>query len=297
MQLPTRRHWLLLGYLVITWGLAFYLIAIALTAFHPVTIVWGRLTLGAVVMLALLGRRGGHLPRGWLWWRWLLVLSLTGNVVPFVLVAWAERSVPSSEVGLLMALMPIMVLLMGHYFLDHERMTVLKISGVLLGFSGVALLLGENLFSHIDGVRLTGQLAAVVATACYAVNGIFTKRLPAFDTVSVSAGSLLVGSAILVWPMWRLQAWAPPAEFPGAWIAVGVLGIFATGVATWAYFTVVSEVGPGFLSTINYMIPGVAFTVGVLLLGEPAGGIQLFALGLILAGVWLIQPRAAKALS
>jgi len=78
---------------------------------------------------------------------------------------------------------------------------------------------------------------------------------------------------------------------PSAWGALVVLGIFSTGMATWVYFVVVSEVGPGFLSTINYLIPAVAFVVGALVLREPVAANQLIALAAILAGVWLIQPR------
>lgn len=296
MQAPTTRHWLLLSYLVMAWGFAFYLIAVALSGFEPVTVVWGRLTFGAVVMLVLLAWRGGQLPRSWLWWRRLLLLSLTGNILPFTLIAWAEQSVPSGEVGLLMALMPITIMLMGHYFLEHERLTTLRIVGVFVGFGGVAVLLGNQIGTSTpaaDG-RLSGQIAAVLATFCYAANGIYAKRLPSFDTLSISAGSLLVGSLLLVAPAVLWQDWQFAMGQSRAWLAVGVLGFFATGVATWVYFTVVSEVGPGFLSTINYLIPALAFLVGVVALDEPAKWPQWSALGLIIAGVWLIQPRASK---
>jgi len=293
MQQPTFRHWGLLGYLTVFWGFAFYLIAVGLTAFEPVTVVWGRLTLGAVFMLVVLFLRGGSLPRSLLWWRRLVTLSITGNLLPFTLIAWAEQTVPSGEVGLLMALMPITILLLGHWFLEHEPLTPMRLSGVAMGFIGVALLMGVDLFANSDG-RLPGQLAAVLATLCYAVNGIYTKRLPGFDTVAISAGSLLVGSIILLPIMLSQQVWVPPAAAPMAWGSVLLLGIFATGLATWVYFTVVSEVGPGFLSTINYLIPGVAFLAGALLLGEPAGWAQWLALFSIVAGVWLIQPRALK---
>lgn len=294
MQTPSARHWFLLAYLVIAWGFAFYLIAVALTGFEPVTIVWGRLTFGAGVMLSVLALRRTKLPSSWLWWRRLLFLSITGNVLPFTLIAWAEQSVPSGEVGLLMALMPITILLMGHYFLDHEPLTLLRIIGVVAGFAGVSVLLGDQLTAGLPAgeERLRGQLAAVFATLCYAVNGIYTKRLPTFDTVSVSAGSLLIGSIVLMGPAILVQDWHAALLQPKAWLAVGTLGFFATGVATWVYFTVVSEVGPGFLSTINYLIPALAFIVGLLALNEPAGWPQWSALALIIAGVWLIQPRA-----
>lgn len=293
MQTPSLRHWILLAYLAISWGFAFYLIAIALSAFQPVTIVWGRLTLGALVMLGVLLWRGGRLPRQGRWWLRLLLLSITGNILPFTLIAWAERSVPSGEVGLLMALMPITILILGHYFLEHEPLTRLRLLGVTVGFAGVVTLLGEGLLDGGSGERLEGQLATVLATVCYAANGIFTKRLPAFDTVAISAGSLLMGSLLLLTPVLLSQSWVVPTENPAAWLAVLALGVFATGLATWVYFTIVSEVGPGFMSTINYLIPALAFGVGVALLGEPAGWPQFAALGLILVGVWLIQPRAA----
>ena len=87
------------------------------------------------------------------------------------------------------------------------------------------------------------------------------------------------------------QSWVSPVDAPKHWLAVAVLGVFATGAATWVYFTIVSEVGPGFLSTINYLIPALAFGAGALLLAEPVMMEHLIALVAILAGVWLIQPR------
>jgi drug/metabolite transporter (DMT)-like permease len=72
---------------------------------------------------------------------------------------------------------------------------------------------------------------------------------------------------------------------------LAILGVMATGVATWCYFVVVTERGPGFLSTINYLIPAVAFAAGTLFLAEPWGWEHLLALALILVGVGLIQVK------
>ncbi len=291
MQQPTLKHWAMLAYLVIFWGLAFYLIVIALEAFVPVALVWGRLTMGAVVLLAYLWWRGGRLPMSLKWWGRLSLLAITGNLLPFTLISWAEQSVPSSEVGLLMALMPITTLVLAHYFLEHEKLTRVRGMGVVLGFAGVALLMGGELIDLSERGRLPGQLAAVGATLCYAFNGIYAKSLPRFDTVAVAAGSLLAGSVLFA-PVafWLQPDWAL-AGLGSAWLALLVLGVFATGIATWVYFAVVSDCGPGFLSTINYLIPGVAFLAGVVLLAEPVGVVQIAALLLILLGVWLIQHR------
>ena len=291
---PKPKHWALLFYLVVFWGFAFGLIAMALEVFHPVVLVWGRLTLGAMVMTCVLVYKRLSLPTDPVWLLRLLVLSVTGNVLPFVLIAWAEQHVASGEVGLLMALMPITTLVMGHYFLTHEKFTRQRMIGVFLGLAGVALLLGDDWWIYGGELRLSGQLVTLLATFCYAANGIYAKRLPPIDPVVLSAGSLSVGSIILLAPAIWIQDWSHSFVAPSAWFALFILGTMATGVATWVYFIVVGEVGPGFLSTINYLIPGVAFLVGIAVLGEAAGWPQYTALMLVLSGVWLIQPRQPK---
>ena len=291
---PKPKHWALLFYLVVFWGFAFGLIAMALEVFHPVALVWGRLTLGAMVMTCVLVYKRLSLPTDPVWLLRLLVLSVTGNVLPFVLIAWAEQHVASGEVGLLMALMPITTLVMGHYFLTHEKFTRQRMIGVFLGLAGVTLLLGDDWWIYGGELRLSGQLVTLLATFCYAANGIYAKRLPPIDPVVLSAGSLSVGSIILLAPAIWIQDWSHSFVVSSAWFALFILGTMATGVATWVYFIVVGEVGPGFLSTINYLIPGVAFLVGIAVLGEAAGWPQYTALMLVLSGVWLIQPRQPK---
>ena len=286
------KHWLLLAYLVFVWGFAFALIAVALESFHPVFIVWGRLSMGALVMWCVWRWRATGWTMGREWLPRLTVLSLTGNIIPFSLIAWAEQTVPSAEVGILMALMPIATLLLAHWLLEHEPLTWRRFCGVVAGFVGVALLVGEDLLVESTRGQLPGQLAALGATLSYAFNGVYAKRLPAADPVGLSLGSLLVGATLLFGPALFLQidavGLAPSAEAIGSLL---VLGILATGAATWCYFVVVTERGPGFLSTINYLIPAVAFAAGTVFLAEPWGAEHLLALALILLGVALIQVR------
>lgn len=294
MNRPRPSHWLMLSYLVVVWGLAFYLIALALEALLPVTVVWARLGLGAIVMVVVLLMTGKWLPRAGIWWVRMLVLSLTGNVLPFFLISWAELSVPSGEVGMLMALMPITTLLLAHRLLEHERLTPLRLAGVVIGFAGVAMLLGDDILVGAGGDRLPGQLATMLATLCYAANGIYAKRLPPFDAVEIACGSLLLGCLLLTGPMLVLQPPVALAQSVDAVLALLALGVLATGFATWVYFRVVSDCGPGFLSTINYLIPAVATFAGSLLLDEVFGWVQGAALVLIVVGVWLIQPRVLR---
>ena len=295
MAHSTFKHWALLAYLVLVWGFAFALIAVALESFHPLFIVWCRLWMGALVVWCIWRWSQQRWCLGREWWPRLTLLSLTGNIIPFSLIAWAEQSVPSAEVGILMALMPIATLLLAHWLLDHEPLTWRRFAGVLVGFAGVALLVGDDLLSAGASGQWRGQLAALFATVSYAFNGVYAKRLPAQEPVALSLGTLGIGSILLAVP----ALWAQLAE-PGLNITASatsvlmVLGVMATGVATWCYFVVVTERGPGFLSTINYLIPAVAFAAGTLFLAEPWGWEHLIALAMILVGVGLIQVRQAR---
>ena len=289
------KHWALLGYLVLVWGFAFALIAVALESFHPLFIVWCRLWMGALVVYCVWRWRQQRWSLGREWWPRLTLLSLTGNIIPFSLIAWAEQSIPSAEVGILMALMPIATLLLAHWLLDHEPLTWRRFAGVVVGFAGVGLLVGDDLLSAGASGQWPGQVAALLATISYAFNGVYAKRLPAQEPVALSVGTLVIGSILLAMPALWAQAAGPGFDATaGATSVLIVLGVMATGVATWCYFVVVTERGPGFLSTINYLIPAVAFTAGTLFLAEPWGWEHLVALAMILLGVGLIQIRQAR---
>ena len=293
MAQSTVKHWALLGYLVFVWGFAFALIAVALESFHPLFIVWCRLWMGALIVWCVWRWRHQRWRLGREWWPRLTLLSLTGNIIPFSLIAWAEQSVPSAEVGILMALMPIATLLLAHWLLEHEPLTWRRFAGVVVGFAGVALLVGDDLFSAGASGQWPGQVAALLATVSYAFNGVYAKRLPAQEPVALSVGTL--GSILLAVPALWAQFAGPGFDVTvGATSVLIVLGVMATGVATWCYFVVVTERGPGFLSTINYLIPAVAFAAGTVLLAEPWGWEHLIALGMILVGVSLIQVRQAR---
>ena len=290
----STKQWLLLWYLVLAWGLAFALIAVALRGFHPTVVVWCRLTLGALVMWGVWFWQCAAWPFDRTWWLRLLLLSLTGNIVPFSLIAWAEQTVPSAEVGILMALMPIATLLLAHWLLEHEPLTLPKVGGVAIGFLGVGLLFGEALFSSGSSGHFGGKLATLGAALSYAFNGVYARRLPVVPPVALASSTLTIGSVLLLLPLVLLPS-VSVVESPdnAAALAVVALGILATGVATWVYFVIVQERGPTFLSTINYLIPAVAFLAGVVFLGEPWGWSQVGALVLILSGVWLIQLKPA----
>jgi drug/metabolite transporter (DMT)-like permease len=294
MQPPQLKHWLLLFLLSLAWGFAFYLIAIALESFPPLTIVNIRLAVGAATLCIVMHWQGHRLPReaGW-WWRFAL-LTILGNLIPFSLITWAETEISSSQAGLLMALMPISTMVLSHFFVHEDALTPRRLCGVMLGFGGVVVLVGGEALKGIGGSALLAQLAVLTATVAYASNTVYAKRLPPIDTVAVATGSLSVGTLLLLpFTLYLEHAlWVAPSF--NALAATLTLGIVSTGLATWTYFRVVTDCGPSFLSIINYIIPAIAFAAGVMFLGESAEPSQFAGLLLILAGIALTQNRALR---
>ena len=288
---PAPRHWILLGLLSLGWGFAFLLIAVALASFPPLTLVSLRLLLGAAALYVIMRWQGLRLPASGRWWLLFTGLSITGNLIPFTLITWAEVHITSGQAGLLMALVPISTLVLAHFFVAHEQITGGRLAGVAMGFCGVAVLVGADALRGLGGPALVAQLAVVAATFSYAVNNIFAKRLPALNGLVIATGTLLAGGVLLLpTALWLEQPWQL-AVTRNAWLATAALGIFSTGLATWVYFVVVTEVGPNFVSLINYLIPLLSFAAGALLLGEAVHAWQFAGLLAVCCGIALCQPR------
>ncbi|MCH8550764.1 MAG: DMT family transporter [Natronospirillum sp.] len=294
MNSRTPVDWALLLYLSLAWGLAFMLIALALPSFPPLTLVASRLTLGAVTLFAIMVALRLTLPRDIAWWGRFAVLALLGNVIPFTLISWGELYISSSLAGILMALMPINVMILAHFFIATEPMTPRKIIGFTLGFVGVLVLVGTEALSGLGGDAFWAQLAVIVATVFYAVTSIYTKRLPAISVLVAGTGTLIAGS-VMLWPVALLvdQPWTLDFRWQPV-MAVVMLGVFSSGLANWVYFTIVQRQGPSFLSMINYIIPVIAFVAGVGLLSESASADRLIALVAILLGIAISQRRPRR---
>jgi drug/metabolite transporter (DMT)-like permease len=292
MQPPQAKHWIALALLSLAWGFAFYLIAVGLESFPPLTIVNIRLAVGTATLYVVMRWQGHRLPLEAGWWGRFVVLTLLGNLIPFSLITWAETEISSSQAGLLMALMPISTLVLSHFFVHEDSLTPRRLCGVILGFGGVVVLVGSDALEGMGGGAVLAQLAVLAATLGYATNAVYTKRLPPINTIAVATGSLGMGTLLLLpFTLYFDQAaWVLPSiEALGATLTLGVV---STGFATWIYFRVVTDCGPSFLSIINYIIPAIAFAAGVLFLGETAEPSQFTGLLLVLAGVALTQNRA-----
>jgi drug/metabolite transporter (DMT)-like permease len=291
MQRPRLIHWTMLGFLSVAWGFAFYLIAVGLESFAPLTVVNIRLIVGAITLYIIMRWQGHSLPPPGPWWARFAILAITGNLIPFTLISWGETRISSAQAGLLMALMPISTMVLSHFFVHDDALTPRRLAGVLLGFLGVLVLVGGNTLAGLGSGTLIAQIAVLIATLAYAVNSVYTKRIPAINTLVVATGSLIIGSLMLLpFTLYIDQPVLLNSSMPSL-LATGLLGVVSTGLATWVYFRVVTDCGPAFLSIINYIIPAIALAAGVIFLGEPAAPSQFLGLVFVLIGIAMTQNR------
>lgn len=287
--------WLGLFALVAMFGSAFLLTKIAVEDIPPVMVTAGRIVIGAILLLLIAYAQGERLADLKGIWSLLLVLALTGNCLPFFVIAWGQQYVDSGLAGILMAMMPLTTVALAHFFVDTEKITKNKVAGFLLGFSGVVILMLPEFsaYSGFDWIRLIGMLSILGGAVSYALNSIVAYALPNISLCLISAGVLLMASVVIV-PLSLLEGWRwiDNVSSSSLW-AVGLLGIFPGGLATIVYFSVIRHAGPAFLSQINYLIPVWAVILGVVLAGEQLTIHALAALAVILTGIAIAQRSAS----
>jgi drug/metabolite transporter (DMT)-like permease len=283
--------WLSLLALSGLWGTSFLFVKLAVREVAPVTLVAVRFAIAASVLSAVMRARGLRLPSSPRVWSHYLLMGVVGNAVPFTLIAWGQIRVDVGLAGILMGVMPLMTLLLAHFFVPGERMTPRMVVGFAVGFIGLVMLLGPEALLELGGAAsdLLSQLAIAAAAVFYAVNTIIARRLARLDAL-VSATTVMWTTSALMIPaaLWLDRPWnlALSAE---SIASVIWLGLFATALATIIYFRVIQTAGPTFLSLINYLIPTVALTAGAIVLDEELVGGILVGMALILAGLAISQ--------
>jgi drug/metabolite transporter (DMT)-like permease len=283
-------NWLLLLALVLLWGTSFMFISISVETIDPLSVVFSRVLIGAILLTFMAYAKGLYLPFTRKAWLAFLVMGMIGNVLPFYLIAWGQLSINSGIAGMIMAIMPLMTMLLAHYFVEGEDLNRYKIIGFALGLGGITLLLGP-VFEG-GGQAVFGGIAVFFAAVSYAANTILVRRFPKFNPI-VGAAGVLIGASITMLPIWLIQA--PPLTTQisnNSMLSVIWLGIGPTAIATLLLFAVIERAGPTFLATINYMIPVVAFFAGAYILSEPVELSSLFALAIILSGIAFTRFRA-----
>ncbi len=278
----SRRGWLLFIAMGVIWGIPYLLIKVAVSDLHPAVLVLFRTFIGALLLVPWAASRRALrplLPH----WRAVVIYTAVEVAIPWLLLSDAERRLSSSLTGLLVAAVPSVGALLVWLMRTGDRIDARRIAGLVVGFLGVAALVGLDVSFRDFGA--VGEV--LVVTIGYALGPmIISRNLKDLPPVGVVAASLaLTGLIYLPIGLFQLPAAVPTVP---VLLSVLVLGAVCTALAFLLFFALIAEVGPARATVITYVNPAVALLLGVLILSEPftfgaGAGFLLIVLGSYLA--------------
>jgi len=274
----TRRGWLLFGTMCVIWGIPYLLIKVAVRHLAPADLVFDRTAIGTVLLLPIALARGQLRPV-LAQWKPLLLYSLVEIAVAWLLLSDAETHISSSLSGLLVAAVPLVGVLILRLSGAQDRLSGVRLLGLLMGVAGVVAVLGFDL----GRITLISILEMAVVVCCYAIGPqILARRLSDLPGLGVVSGSLAV-CTVLYAPAAILQR---PAQLPPLSViaAVIALGVVCTALAFLVFFALIAEIGPVRATVITYINPAVAVALGVALLHETFTAGVGFGFALVLGG-------------
>lgn len=261
------KHWFVFILLGAIWSSSFMWIKIAVQEVGPLTLVAFRVLFGLLFGIAVIFIQRVQLPRTFKAWFPLLLVGLTNVAIPFFLISWGEQSIDSAVASILDATVPLFTILLAHYLLRDDKMTLPKVLGLLIGFAGIIVLMSKDLSASPSS--LLGQLAVIVASMFYAGSAVYVRKTTE-DTPGIlrSAGPLISATAT----MWLgASLFESPIKIPQlgiTWVALLFLGILGSGLAFVLCYYLIHEIGPTRTSMVTYLFPLGGVILGVTFLHE-----------------------------
>jgi drug/metabolite transporter (DMT)-like permease len=284
----SKRGWLLFAAMGVIWGIPYLLIKVADEGVSVPLLVGTRTAIGALLFLPV-ALRGGYLPalKGHV--RWLAAFTVVEIIGPWALLSSAEKHLPSSTSGLMVAVVPIFAALLAWLTRDGDQLTLIRWAGLIVGLAGVAVLAGPDAV-HGDTVPV---LEVLLTALGYALGPwIANRKLAGLPPVAVN--TVCLGATALFYAPFAALTWPRHVPHVNVLLSLAGLGVICTATAFGVFFLLIAEVGPARATVITYVNPAVAVALGVLVLNErltPEIGI---AFVLILGGS-ILATRAGSA--
>ncbi|HSL44331.1 MAG TPA: DMT family transporter [Anaerolineales bacterium] len=283
------KHWLVFILLGAIWSSSFMWIKIAVQEIGPITLVAFRVLFGLLFGIVVISIQRIQWPRTRKEWIPLLVLGITNIAIPFFLISWGEQSIDSAVASILNATVPLFTILIAHTLLQDDKMTWPKVLGLLLGFTGVVVLMSKDIGASLGSVL--GQLAIVLASAFYAGGAVYARKTTqGMPGIMRSAGPLLPATLVMWLAMFLIESPVQIPQLAITWIALLFLGILGSGVAFILSYYLIHEIGPTRTSMVTYLFPLGGVLLGVVFLNEELSwqlvvGAVLIVLSLVVANM------------
>ena len=280
---------LYLAILGVIWGTSFLFIKICVGSIPLFTFVAGRMLMGGCVLYAVLLLQGDNMPRLGQAWIPFAFIGFFNALLPYGLIAWGEQYISSGLAAILNATTPIFTVIIAHYFISDERFTVGRITGILLGFLGVVVIVWPELQRGMS-FDVWGQLAVVGGSLGYAIAIVYArKHLQGVPAIKTSIGMLASGFVMTIPLVLLLEDPLAIQPTRAAWLSWVALGVFGTAVAYLLYYWLVRHAGATYTSLVTFLLPPMGVFWGAVILGETIGWIQAVGSLVILFSIMLVN--------
>ena len=290
--------WGMLITLATVWGGSFLFNAILVAELPVITIVAIRVTVAALALWGFARVTGRKIPTSPQVWGALLILGVLNNAIPFSLIVQGQTQITSGLASILNATTPLFTILVAGFFLTDERFSVLRVLGVVVGFSGVILMVGPEALGGL-GADFWAQLCALGAALSYGFASVFGRRFRELkvDPVMVATGQVTMSSLVL----WPIALWIDgPQDILGlsfnAAASMFGLAVLCTSFAYILYFCILERAGATNISLVTFLVPISAIILGVLVLGESIFIKEIIGMTLIGLGLAIIDGRLFQCL-
>lgn len=293
------REWGMLIMLSLLWGGSFFFIGIAVKALPPFTIVALRVSLAAVALLVFLRLMGLSMPRDRRVWLAFFGMGLLNNLIPFSLIVWGQTHIASGLASILNATTPLFGVIVAHLLTDDEKLTVNRFAGVVVGFLGVAMMIGPAALGGL-GSNLVAQLAVLGAALSYSLAGVFARRFKRMGVAPiVTATGQVSAASIMLVPLSLLvdHPWTLTMPGPDVWAAIVGIALVSTALAYVLFFRILETAGVTNLMLVTFLIPVSAILLGAMFLGETLEPKHFVGMTLIAAGLAAIDGRLLRLFS
>jgi len=285
---PPAGEYALLGLLALLWGSSYLFAKVAVSEIPPLTVVAARVSIAALLLLAVASARREAWPRGGRIWGMLLVQAVFNSIGAWSILAWSQRHIDAALASVLNSTAPIFVFFMTLAITRHEATSWRRFAGALLGLAGVVLIVGLDAAGGLDA-GVWGAAGALFSAFLHGCAAIYGRRFSDLSPAATAAGTMVWASLVLVPAAlaferpWTLR---PSVE---ALAALAVLGVFCTGAALLLYFRLIRTLGSLGVASQAYLRAGVGAGLGVMILGERLTAETLLGVGLALLGVACIN--------
>lgn len=286
-------EWGMLLILSLLWGGSFLFNGILVKALPPFTIVAGRVLLAAIALNIIVRIMGHSMPRDGRSWSAFFGMGVLNNMIPFCLIVWGQTHIASGLASILNATTPLFTVVVAHVLTTDEKMTGNRLIGVLVGFAGVAYMIGFDAL-HDLGSNVLAQFAVLGAAISYSFAGIWGRRFRAMGMPPLlPAAGQVTASTILMLPIALIadRPWALPAPGIETWLALFGLALLSTAIAYVLFFRILATAGATNLALVTFLIPVSAILLGAIVLGEQLQAKHLIGMAMIAAGLAAIDGR------